>query len=271
MALETASYVANLVSTNPDGGDQRSTADDHIRLIKASLKRTFPLLDSAVSLSAAQVHFVGDLSASVQLQINQLRDGSATANNAINSRYANSASFASFANRAESASYAALAGQASSASYAILAGHATSASFALLAATATNALTADIAGAAATATTAMTAANATFAATCTSASSAAALAGYTPSTSPTPNTAALRDESGYLYATYMRCVQTTDDQSAGRVFIMTNGDGFMRPSTLANFGAYLEARNITGRTGIAKTLSTSAPSGGSNGDVWYRY
>jgi len=31
------------------------------------------------------------------------------------------------------------------------------------------------------------------------------------------------------------------------------------------------ARNITGRPGVTKTLSTSAPSGGSDGDIWYRY
>jgi hypothetical protein len=31
------------------------------------------------------------------------------------------------------------------------------------------------------------------------------------------------------------------------------------------------ARNITGRAGVTKTLSTSAPSGGSDGDIWYRY
>lgn len=31
------------------------------------------------------------------------------------------------------------------------------------------------------------------------------------------------------------------------------------------------ARNITGKTGTTKTLSTSAASGGSDGDIWYRY
>ena len=31
------------------------------------------------------------------------------------------------------------------------------------------------------------------------------------------------------------------------------------------------ARNISGKSGTAKTLSTSAPSGGSDGDIWYRY
>jgi hypothetical protein len=33
----------------------------------------------------------------------------------------------------------------------------------------------------------------------------------------------------------------------------------------------MTTRNITGKTGIAKTLSTSAPSGGADGDIWYRY
>jgi hypothetical protein len=30
-------------------------------------------------------------------------------------------------------------------------------------------------------------------------------------------------------------------------------------------------RNITGKAGVTKTLSSSAPSGGSDGDVWYKY
>lgn len=91
MALETASYIANLVATNPDGADQRNTADDHIRLTKAVLKRSLPLIDGAVSLSQTQLMFLNDVSRSVQFQINALRDGSATANNAI---FANSASLA---------------------------------------------------------------------------------------------------------------------------------------------------------------------------------
>lgn len=33
----------------------------------------------------------------------------------------------------------------------------------------------------------------------------------------------------------------------------------------------MTTRNITGKAGIAKTLSTSAASGGSDGDIWYRY
>jgi len=32
-----------------------------------------------------------------------------------------------------------------------------------------------------------------------------------------------------------------------------------------------ETRNISGKSGTTKTLSTSAPSGGSDGDIWYKY
>lgn len=43
MSVETATYVGNLVSSNPVGAsDLLSEGDDHIRLIKASLQATFP-------------------------------------------------------------------------------------------------------------------------------------------------------------------------------------------------------------------------------------
>lgn len=242
MALETASFVANLVSTNPDGGDARSTADDHLRLIKACIRRTFPLLDGAVSLSAAQVMFNADLSASVQLQLNQLRDGTATANAAVNSRYANSASLALYAN---SASYAAFAGQAASASYATLAATANSASYATLAGTATNA---------------------------TSAGNATTLAGLSGDTSAAVSTVAVRNASGYLFARYFAQTSTANENPNIGSFAVTNGsDDYFRKATLAYVETYLTTRNITGKTGVTKTLSTSAPSGGSDGDIWYRY
>lgn len=42
MALETATYVGELVSTNPPGTDNKSQGDDHLRLIKATIQATFP-------------------------------------------------------------------------------------------------------------------------------------------------------------------------------------------------------------------------------------
>ncbi len=63
MALETATYIDALVVTNPDGADQLSTADDHIRLLKACLQRTFPKIDGAVSASAGDINLVDGLGA----------------------------------------------------------------------------------------------------------------------------------------------------------------------------------------------------------------
>lgn len=94
MGLETATYLDALVVSNPDGADARSTADDHLRLIKASLKRTFPQLGGAVSASAQAISYVNDLSASAQAQLNALRDGSATARAALVATTAVSASSA---------------------------------------------------------------------------------------------------------------------------------------------------------------------------------
>lgn len=42
MALESATHIQDLVSTNPQGSDQKAQGDDHIRLIKEVLKRDFP-------------------------------------------------------------------------------------------------------------------------------------------------------------------------------------------------------------------------------------
>lgn len=42
MGLESATFISDLVTTNPPGNDLRSQGDDHLRLIKAVLKATFP-------------------------------------------------------------------------------------------------------------------------------------------------------------------------------------------------------------------------------------
>ena len=47
MALETGSYVSDLVQTNPTGTDPKSQGDDHLRLIKQVLRNTFPDADAA--------------------------------------------------------------------------------------------------------------------------------------------------------------------------------------------------------------------------------
>ena len=47
MGLETGTYINSLVSTNPLGSDERSRGDDHIRLLKATIRASFPDVDDA--------------------------------------------------------------------------------------------------------------------------------------------------------------------------------------------------------------------------------
>lgn len=272
MALETATYVANLVIQNPDGSDARSTADDHLRLIKAALVRTFPKLDGAVSLSSTQVMYLNDLSASVQLQLNQLRDGSATAN---------------FALQARSASFATLAATANSASWAVLAGHAVSASFATLAALATEATNADNADSAATAAFASTAGSAqtansasyaTIAANAvaaTTASNALQLNSIAASVALSPSTVVARDGSGDIFANYLHQATGAETPSVGHVACMRDLDGAWRVVAVGTVGQYMNARNISTKSGTTKTLAAGSgpPSltGSTNGDIWYYY
>lgn len=55
MALETAPFLNDLVSTNPPGGDLRSQGDDHIRLIKGTLKASFPNITFAKYIEQARL------------------------------------------------------------------------------------------------------------------------------------------------------------------------------------------------------------------------
>lgn len=56
MALETADFINQLVTTNPTGGDPKGQGDDHLRLLKRVLKTQFPNLDSAVTVTPAQIN-----------------------------------------------------------------------------------------------------------------------------------------------------------------------------------------------------------------------
>lgn len=57
MALESASYIAQLNAANPTSTDTVSQADDHLRLIKNVLKNTFPNLDQPVTATPNQINY----------------------------------------------------------------------------------------------------------------------------------------------------------------------------------------------------------------------
>jgi hypothetical protein len=55
MGLESATYIASLNSSNPVGStDQKSQGDDHLRLIKSTIKNSFPGIDKPTYLHQAR-------------------------------------------------------------------------------------------------------------------------------------------------------------------------------------------------------------------------
>lgn len=56
MGLESVTFISDLVSTNPVGGDPKSAGDDHIRRIKSALLNTFPLVTGAVSVTYMELN-----------------------------------------------------------------------------------------------------------------------------------------------------------------------------------------------------------------------
>ena len=63
MALETGTYISDLVSTNPvHATDDVSQGDDHIRLIKSTLLATFPNITGAVTVTHGELNLLGGLS-----------------------------------------------------------------------------------------------------------------------------------------------------------------------------------------------------------------
>jgi len=77
MGLETASYLSDLVLTNPTGGDPIQQGDDHLRLIKKVITQTFPGAGglgfaSPITATEAELNFVDGVTSSIQTQINTL-------------------------------------------------------------------------------------------------------------------------------------------------------------------------------------------------------
>lgn len=61
MALETGTYISDLVAANPDGASPKSSMDDHLRLIKGTIKATFPNVAGAVTASHTDLNTVPGL------------------------------------------------------------------------------------------------------------------------------------------------------------------------------------------------------------------
>ena len=56
MPIESATYISDLNASNPPGTDQLSTADDHLRLVKSTLKATFPNVTGVETATQANLN-----------------------------------------------------------------------------------------------------------------------------------------------------------------------------------------------------------------------
>lgn len=69
MSVETATYISDLVSTNPLSSDPKSQGDDHIRLLKSTVKATFPNVAGAVTPTHTELNYVDGVTSAIQTQI----------------------------------------------------------------------------------------------------------------------------------------------------------------------------------------------------------
>lgn len=231
MPLESATFISQLVPGNPSGTDQYATTDDHLRLIKAVLQSTFPNLSAAVSPTPAELNFIAGVTSAIQTQLDA-RELAAN-KNAANGYAGLDASAFLLAAR-----FPALTGAVTN----------TAGS---LATTLANMAQATVKGRASGAGTG------------------------TPSDLSAAQLITIlltADGAGSLLdADLLDGQQGAFYQSASNLNAGSIPDARVPLSAVNQHQASLETRNITGRTGIVKTLSTSAPSGGANGDIWYRY
>ena len=63
MGLETGTYIDSLNSSNPAAGDPVNEGDDHIRLVKSTVKATFPNISGAVSSTHTELNLLDGVTA----------------------------------------------------------------------------------------------------------------------------------------------------------------------------------------------------------------
>lgn len=73
MTLETATYIDGLNADYPEGGlADRSTADDHLRLIKSCVKATFPNISGAVTVTHNELNLLSGLTETLTTVLSKL-------------------------------------------------------------------------------------------------------------------------------------------------------------------------------------------------------
>src|SRR4051812_30424495 len=69
MGIEIGTYISDLVATNPLSTDVKSAGDDHLRLIKSTVKTTFPNISGAVTPTHTVLNYMVGVTSAVQTQL----------------------------------------------------------------------------------------------------------------------------------------------------------------------------------------------------------
>jgi len=85
VGLETGNYIDSLNAANPTATDPKSEGDDHLRLLKSTIKNTLPNVSGAVTATqaelnlldgvtatTAELNYVDGVTSNIQTQINNL-------------------------------------------------------------------------------------------------------------------------------------------------------------------------------------------------------
>jgi len=290
--LESGTYINSLVVTNPTSSDLASQGDDHLRLLKSTIKSTFPNLTGAVTPTQVELNYVDGVTSALQTQIDaKLASSGYTAADVLTKLLtvdgpgslldADTIDGVSSASFLSSASYTAadvlaklitVDGSGSGLDADLLDGQ--SSAF-YLSATNINAGTLAVARGGTGVGTSTGTGNTVLSAspTLTGTVTAATVAATTLTqggsgvwTAANDGAASgldadLLDGSSSAAFAAASHAHSAADITSGTLAIARGG-------TNTTDGT---ARNITGKAGTAKTLSTSAASGGSDGDIWYKY
>ena len=74
MALETGTYIDDLVATNPVATDDVSEGDDHVRLLKSTIQASFPNIAGAMTASHTELNIL-DGATVTTAELNQIDTG----------------------------------------------------------------------------------------------------------------------------------------------------------------------------------------------------
>ena len=70
MTVESATYINQLDATKPGATDPKSEGDDHLRLLKSTVKATFPNVTGVVTPTHTELGYVAGVTSALQTQLN---------------------------------------------------------------------------------------------------------------------------------------------------------------------------------------------------------